>query len=240
LRNYTLGPPLESYGPNVRITVILVVVGLLFCVPVFAVARELRDPILWAVFYVLAALFAGLAAAHLNFRVWLHETGVSFQGIVANGEMRWREIERYYFGSYEIHATHIPLGTFYRLKLVGIHGQKVSLGERIQRADDLAKRVAHFTLEPMLQKAVRDFENGAQIRFGAISVSRSAGVTVRKWFVDRELQWKEIEGYDITDAYFTFHRFGKRLGLKIASERLANVPVLKALLDGVMGQVWQR
>jgi hypothetical protein len=61
----------------------------------------------------LSAGFAVLALRHLLSRVWLHETGISFQGIFGYGEMRWQEVERLYFGSYEIHAHYIPLGTFY-------------------------------------------------------------------------------------------------------------------------------
>jgi hypothetical protein len=94
--------------------------------------------------------------------------------------MQWLDMERIYFGAYEIHAHYIPLGTFYRLKLVSTHGQKVSLGERIRGADDLAKEIAKFTLKPMMRRAMQSFENAQEIDFGAILVSRANGVTVCK------------------------------------------------------------
>src|SRR6266851_4427998 len=137
LRNYTLGPPFETYGPNVRVIAILLVLALLFCWLAFAVARDLRDPTAWFVFYALTAAFAGIVCWHLVSRVWL------------------QELERFYFGSYEIHAQHIPLGTFYRLKLITTHGQKVSLGERVRHADELAERIAKFSFEPLMQKALQ-------------------------------------------------------------------------------------
>src|SRR5260370_17355181 len=55
LRNYTLGPPLETYGPNVRVIAILLVLALLFCWLSFAVAIDLRDPTPCFLFYPFTA-----------------------------------------------------------------------------------------------------------------------------------------------------------------------------------------
>lgn len=240
LRNYTLGPPFETYGPNVRVIAILLVLALLFCWLAFAVARDLRDPTAWFVFYALTAAFAGIVWWHLVSRVWLHELGISYRGILGYGEIRWLELERFYFGSYEIHAQHIPLGTFYRLKLITTHGQKVSLGERVRHADELAERIAKFSFEPLMQKALQAFNSGGVVDFGAILVSRSDGVTIVKLLSDTKIPWQEIEGYDTLSSHVSFHRFHKRFACRVASERVANLTVLRALLDGVMYHVWQR
>jgi hypothetical protein len=176
----------------------------------------------------------------LSSRVWLHETGISYRGILGHGEMPWLDMDRLYFGSYEIHAHYIPLGTFYRLKIVSTHGQKISLGERVRGGDELAEEIARFTLRPMMQRAMQSFENGQELDFGAIGVSRAEGVSVRKWYADKKISWQEIEGYDHTDAYFKFHRFKKYFAVSVPSGRVANAHVLHALLDGVMHQVWQR
>jgi hypothetical protein len=240
LQNYTLGPPLQTYGPNIKVTAILAVVGLLLCLLVFAVALEVRDTTAWTIFYILAALYGGTILRQLSSRVWLHETGISWRGIRGQGEMRWLELDRMYFGSYEIHAHYIPLGTFHRLKLISTQGQKVSLGERIRGGDDLAKEIAKFTLRPLLQRATQSFENGQEADFGAVSVSLSEGVTVRKWYADKKIPWQEIEGYERNDVYFKIHRFKKHFAVSVSSEQIANVHVLRALLDGVMHHVWQR
>ena len=89
MENYTLGPPLKSYGPNIKVTAILVVVGLLLCLLVFAVAMEIKDATAWTIFYLLAVLYGGTVLRQLSSRVWLHETGVSWRGILGQGEMRW-------------------------------------------------------------------------------------------------------------------------------------------------------
>jgi len=240
LQNYTLGPPLQTYGPNIKVTVILCVVGVLLCLLILAVAVEVKDLTAWTIFYLVAALFGGVVLRQLSSRAWLHETGITWRGIRGPGEMRWRDLERMYFGSYEIHAHYIPLGTFHRLKLVCTQGQKVSLGERIGGADDLAREIAKFTLKPLLEKALQSFDNGQEVQFGKIIVSRNEGVTVRTWYDDKTIPWQEIESYERNDAYFKIHRIKKRFAVSVSSEKIANVHVLHALLDGVMGQVWQQ
>jgi hypothetical protein len=240
LQNYTLGPPLQTYRPNIKVTAILCVVGLLLCLLVFAVAIGLKDLTAWTTAYLLAALYGGVILRQLRSRAWLHETGISWRGIRDQGEMRWRDLDRIYCGSYEIHAHYIPLGTFHRLKLVRTQGQKVSLGERIGGADDLAKEIAKFTLKPLLQKAMQSFESGQEVDFGKIIVSRKEGLTVRTWYDDKKIPWQEIEGYERNDAYFKIHQFKKHFAVSVLSEKIANAHVLHALLDRVMHQVWQR
>jgi hypothetical protein len=240
LQNYTRGLPLQTYGPNIKVTVILCIVGLLLCLLIFAVAIEVKDLTAWTIFYLAAALYGGGVMRQLSSRVWLHETGISWRGIRGQGEMRWRDVERVYCGSYEIHAHYIPLGTFHRLKLVSAQGQKVSLGERIGGADDLAKEIAKFTLKVLLEKAMQNFENGQEVDFGKIIVSRNEGVTVRTWYDDKKIPWQEIEGYERNGAYFKIRRFKKHFAVSVSSEKIANAHVLHALLDGAMHQVWQR
>jgi hypothetical protein len=215
-------------------------VGLLLCLLILAVAAEVKDLTAWTIFYLAAALFGGAVLRQLSSRVWLYETGISWRGVRGLAEMRWGDLERMYFGSYEIHAHYIPLGTFHRLKLVSTQGQKVSLGERIGGADDLAKEIAKFTLKPLLQKAMQNFENGQGVDFGKIIVSRQEGLVVRTWYDDKKIPWQEIEGYEQNDAYIKIRRFKKHFAVSVSSEKIANAHVLHALLDGVMHQVWQR
>jgi hypothetical protein len=170
----------------------------------------------------------------------VYELGISYRGISGYGEIRWQEVERFYFGAYEIHAHYLPLGTFYRLKMISTQGQKISLGERVRRAEELAEKIGKFTFERLLQKALHEFNGGARVDFGAILVSRAEGVTIIKWYADKKMRWDEIAGYDVTSSYLRFHRLNKRFAWDVSSERVANVPVLRALLDSVMGQVWQR
>lgn len=240
MENYTLGPPLETYGPNPRTVGIIVVIGGMFCGFAYAMAADVQGKTAWAVFFGMTAVFAGLLLHHLLSRVWVHDSGISFRGLFGYGELCWQDVDRIYFYSYEVHAHWIPLGTFYRLKLVSRHGQKVSLGERIRHAEELARTVGKATLERLLQKAVQEFNSEPEVDFGTILVSREGGVTIRKWHGDKRIRWEEIAGYDLTSSHVGFHRFEKRFSVNVGTERVANALVLRALLDGVMRKVWQK
>src|SRR5215472_5886656 len=156
--NYTLEPALETYGPNIKVTGILVAIGGLFCGLAYAVALDALNKTAWAVFVGMTAVFSGLLLHHLRSRVWVHDPGISFRGILGYGEMRWQDVERMFFYSYEVHA----------------HGHKISLGERIRCADELAERIAKATLERLLQKSVEEFQSGAVVDFGSILVDRKS------------------------------------------------------------------
>jgi hypothetical protein len=238
LRNPAFGPVVETYGPNIRVVTIVFFLGLFFCTAALLFALDLRDRAAWIVFYTLSALFLFLLSRHLLSKAWLHELGISYRGMLGYGELRWLDIASLYFGPYELRAQHIPLGTFYRLKLVSTHGQRISLGQRIRSADDLADRIARYTFEPLLQKTIQDFNADAEVDFGRIRVSRPRGVAIDKTFFDKKLHWVEIGGYDFNSAYVTFHQF-KGLSWKVPPERVPNTGVLKALLDRVMHEVWQ-
>jgi hypothetical protein len=59
MRSYTLGPPVETFGPNIRITTVFGAFGLFICTLAFLVAHEIKDSTAWRIFFALAALFAG-------------------------------------------------------------------------------------------------------------------------------------------------------------------------------------
>ncbi|HET8923226.1 MAG TPA: hypothetical protein VFN26_09560 [Candidatus Acidoferrum sp.] len=92
MRNYSLGPPLETFGPNIRVIVIVLVLALLFCGLAFNVARDLQDHTAWRVFYALTAAFAAIVSWYLVSRVWLHELGISYRESLAmarSGGWNW-------------------------------------------------------------------------------------------------------------------------------------------------------
>jgi hypothetical protein len=241
MRNYTLGPPIETYGPNIRIAAILAAAGGFICLLAFSVAHEIKDTTAWAIFLGLSILLSGGLLWQLSYRAAVHETGVSCQNFFFSKEMRWYEVERFYFGCHEVHAHFIPLGSFYSLKLRNVHGQSLSLSNRIRHAEDFAHLVARFTLKPLLEKALQSFQSGNVISFGAITVAPSVGVTLKKLFFDKTLKWQDIEAYEVNSSCFKFQSRQKLFSSwTILSEKIANPHVLKALLDSVMQNVWAR
>jgi hypothetical protein len=233
MRHHTLGPAIRSFGPNIKITLVLIGLGAFFSWFFFVAAREFQDGIVWAVDYFVGAAFGLLLVRHLAFRLWVHESGISYRGILGHGEIRWRDLDRIYFGSYDINVHYLPLGTFYRLRLIAKHGEKLSIGERLHGAGDLAELIHSYTLPEMLRKATHEFANGQVLDFGAVRLSRRGGVVYRKWFAWREIRWKDLESYGTTDSHFRVQDFKKWFGRNISAEKVANIHVLEAMLDDI-------
>ncbi len=79
MRDYTLGVPLETYGPNIRAIGIIVVTGGMFCGLAYAVAADVQGKTVWDVFFGMTAVFVGLLLHHLLSRVWVHDWGFLFE-----------------------------------------------------------------------------------------------------------------------------------------------------------------
>jgi len=231
MKHQTLGPSFQSFGPNFRIAIVVSGVGVLFSWLAYVTALEMRGAVAWMIFYFLAVGFGLLIARHLVFRVWVHETGISYRGLLGYEELPWRELERVYFGSYDINVHHIPLGTFYRLRLITKRGKKLSIGERLHAADDLMELIKSYTLKEMLRQAMHEFWAGVAVDFGAVRVHRVDGLKVRKWFQWVTIRWEELADYNISSDRTGFGRWNKRFVLRINSERIANIHVLESLLD---------
>jgi hypothetical protein len=197
--------------------------------PLLNSAAGLAGPfsILWRL--VLVCLLCGncsFACGYAN-RVFLIE---AFSGAQ---EIHWRDIDRIYFGSYEIHVHYIALGTFYRLRLVTKQGTKLSLGERLHSADVLAGQIQGYTLPEMLRKALSEFESGVELDFGKIRISRKKGVRYERWFAWHEIRWEDLTLYGVSDSHVNLGGAKRIFQVNIAAEKIANIHVLEALLDRV-------
>jgi len=228
-----LGASYHSFGPNFRMTLALVGAGGLFCWLAYEAAVEFHERIAWIVFYVLSVGFGLLAALHLSFRVWVHEGGLVCRGLFVRNTIPWREISRIYFASYDIHAHYVALGTFYRLRLTTKHGKNLSIGERLHGAKDLSELIQSYTLAEMLQKAKHEFENGAELDFERIRISRKAGVKYHKWFRWHEIRWQDLTAYGVSDSHVNLSGARKLFKVNIPAEKVANTHVLKEILDQV-------
>lgn len=233
MNHRTLGPSYQSFGPNFRITLALVGIGGLFCWLAYEAAVEFHERIAWIVFYVLSVGFGLLAALHLSFRVWVHEGGLVYRGLFGGNAIPWREISRIYFASYDIHAHYVALGTFYRLRLITKRGKNFSIGERLHGAKDLGELIQSHTLVEMLQKAKHEFENGAELDFERIRISRKAGLKYYKWFRWHEIRWQDLREYKVSDSHVNLRVAKNLFKVNIPAEKIANLHVLEHLLDGV-------
>jgi hypothetical protein len=98
-----LGPVLDTYKTNVRMTLIVIALAFIFCTPLWFASQETKSPVARLIFLAVLAFFALLIAERLTARAYLHDNGVSYTSILSHKEIRWVEVERLYYGA---KATH--------------------------------------------------------------------------------------------------------------------------------------
>ena len=228
-----LGPVLDTYKTNVRMTLIVIVLAFLFCTPLWFAYQETKSPVARLIFLAALAFFALLITVRLTARAYLHDNGVSYASIFTHKEIRWVEVERLYYGAHQVSAHVIPLGTFYQLKLLDQNGQKLSLGDRVGRIAQLAEKIAQYTYEPLLQKATHNFNRGEELDFGLVRVSRSAGLKVKRWSSYTTIPWADLAAYKLDAGNFYLWRVGQKHTSGIPTERIPNAWVLLGLLNAV-------
>src|SRR5436305_13187224 len=85
----------QKFGPEWRMTAMIVVVGGGFALLWLALARELKnEPVPWLVFAVWSAIFIALLLWQVWFRVWVYERGLWWGGLLSDGESRGGGIEQ--------------------------------------------------------------------------------------------------------------------------------------------------
>lgn len=233
MKHHLLGSVVRSFGPNIRIGLVLIFLSGIFSWISFLVANEFHGTIAWFFFCFIVVSSVLLIIRHVVFRVWVHESGIVYREIYGRGEIYWRDLEKIHTGASEIHAYHFSLGTFYQLKLKTRKGEKLSIGERLHGTDDLTELVQSYTLPEMVRKAIHQFENNVQLDFERIRLHRRRGVQYRKWFAWHEIRWEDLTVYGVSDTHVNLGGARKLFEVNIASEKVANVHVLEEILDQV-------
>lgn len=225
-----LGPPLDTFKPNkVPLVVVVLValpIGFLLTIP----TAERGARIFWAsVLAVLVLLFVWL----LSLRVSLHQEGISYHSLLGEKEMRWDELEKFYYTAAKHSVNFIPIGTYYWFKLIDVHGRKLSFGNRIEHPSELGAKLIEHTTGSLLPKAADWYNNGVELDFGPLRISRPGGVKRKKWVGFKEIPWDQVASYAINEGRFYIWQVGEK---RTSGYRLGKVPnafVLLALLDEI-------
>jgi hypothetical protein len=226
------GPVIDTYKTNIRMTAFAVVLAIIFCTPLWFATQELDNRTARVVFLGVLAFFLLFIAERLTARAYIHDDGISYRSILGQKEIRWLEVERLYYGAHRVSVEFIPLGTFYQLKLVDLNGQKLSLGDRFGRTAQLAEKISQYTYEPLLRKAISDFNSGEELGFGLVRVSRS-GLKIKRWSGLSTINWADLASYKLDAGNFYIWRAGEKHANGLPTERIPNAWVLVGLLNAV-------
>ena len=139
-----LGAETSRFGPNKATLIVVGVIGLsLF----FLFEKsEMNAPA-----YTMLSIFGLLFAWVSSVRVSLHEDGIFYRSFLGLKEMRWDEVERFYYSATKRSINFIPVGTYYWFKLIDAKGQKLTF-DYVERLKDMGAQLVEYTYEPLLQK----------------------------------------------------------------------------------------
>lgn len=165
---------------------ILVFFGLLLAVPIAIWARDL--------FLILGSIgLLFVAAGAWTLWSWRrerrHAAQANADGVIVdqNGKRftaKWDDLREVYQQIVDVHRNGRYTHTVYRFTLVHRDGAKVHLDERLGGVADLGKFIQQEVTTRRLPEAIRHFEQGAPLKFGALTISRdgiSNGKVILPW-----------------------------------------------------------
>lgn len=187
--------------------------------------------------WVVALVSVGLAAWFFywvsSIRVSLHAEGISYESCLGTKQMRWDEVEKFYYSATRQSVNFIPVGTYYSLKLVGKDGKKVSFGDSISRPEELGNRLIELTGKPLYDRLVDLYNSGAELDFGPIKLQRENGFRLKRLFRWQKLPLNEVTDYRIESGQFYIFKTGQKYTAGFPIAGVPNAFVLLALLDAI-------
>jgi hypothetical protein len=168
-----------------------------------------------------------------SIQVTLHSDGLSYRSLFGEKEMRWDEVERFYFGAVKERVNFIPVGTYYHFKFVDAEGKKLRLGNRVEYAGKLGQKLVEHSYPALFKKVADEFNSGQEVDFGAIRVSRASGLKVKKLFGYKEIPWNQVFSYAIQDGRFCIWRMGEKRTRGTSLLEVPNAFVLQGLLNSI-------
>jgi hypothetical protein len=194
-------------------------------------AVGLRVSILLAI----AAIFAIAAVWIACQRVIVDSQEIASRGIFGEKRMRWDQIREFYYfeGKFLFFVLPIPLPVAflrpYWFVLVDSVGQKLRCGPGLSRRELLASELIERSRPHLLQSAIELFDNGVEVSFGPIAISRQYGIRTKKDLREREFPLSELYSHGFEEGHFYLWRVGEeKTGIPI--EKIPNVFALDDFL----------
>jgi hypothetical protein len=234
------GTPVATHGPR-RIDVVvfaLLAVGA-FWLAWLALRQEGPDktagPYEAAICLAVGVSLAALALWNSRRRVVLYPEGLSYSNLFGEKQIRWDDLDRFYYQATKQSINFIPVGTSYWLRLIDSQGQKIRFGSGLTKTAALASKLLELTQGPLLKRIATQFDNGVDVDFGPIRVNRQGGIVIRNsWGRLIRIPWNEVRSYAIQSGHFYIWRVGKKLPISRAIAKVPNAFALLGLLNIIL------
>lgn len=232
-----LGPELETFRGNKIVMALVAILGLGAAALVYAAFTSLEKaiPDIAVKIFTLAllALMVFFFLSLRSLRVSLHNDGISYRSLISEKEMRWEAVERFYYEAIKRSINFIPVGTYYLYRLVDAEGKKIRVGNRIEHPAQLGQKLIELTYPALYRKIADRYNNGEDLDFGAIRVSRAGGIEVKKLFGYKGIPWDQVSSYAIQQGNFYIWRTGEKRTTGWGLHHVPNAFVLLGLLNSI-------
>lgn len=169
----------------------------------------------------------------LTCRVTLDQLGITYRSVMGEMQMRWVDVEKMYYQATKESVNLIPVGTYYRYKLVDCNGRKIKFGSRIGHGAKLAELLVKMTYPHVFDRCAARYNAGSEVDLGDIRLSRQNGIRVKRLLGWKHIPLSEVAEYRIDRGHFYIFRMGERRTSGPAIWNVPNAFVLVALLDSI-------
>jgi hypothetical protein len=232
-----LGPELETYRGNKIVVTLVVILGLGAAALVYAaftsLGKETPDIVIKIFTLALLALMVFFFLTLKSLRVSLHNDGISYRSLSADKEMRWEAVERFYYEALKRSINFIPVWTYYLYRLIDGEGRKIRFGNRVEHPAQLGQKLIELTYPALYRKIADRYNNGEELDFGAIRVSKTGGIKVKKLFGYKEIAWDQVSSFAIQQGNFYIWRTGEKRTTGWGLRHVPNAFVLLGLLNSI-------
>jgi len=108
--------------------------------------------------------------------------GVRYDRITGHSEMRWDEVETFYYQATRFRAYLVPVMTIYSFRLEDRSGNKMKFGEGLWNGKQLAEIMIRQTTPVISKRLTQRLEMGEKLTLGSIEISRSDGIRAKAAF----------------------------------------------------------
>ena len=236
-----LSPAMETYCGNRRS---MFTMAFLFILSIAGIYGTMIFKPPYAQFY-----YAGLAIAIgvfgynlywlITLRVGLHPDGISLNSFRGLTEMRWDNVDRFYYSSIKQYVNGIPTGTYYTYKPIDRQGTTISLGHAVENPEPFGRKLIQFTQKPLVSRAIGEYNSGVEVSFGPVKISRTGGVSIKTLIVRKQMPIDQVGSYGMDRGKLYILRKGESRRWFAGTEirTIPNVFALMALLDAIFQPV---
>jgi hypothetical protein len=230
-----MGPELETYKGNkfTMVAMLVLAAGVFFIGHLIATSSVSNGVRVFLLLLTVGLIFLFFWVKSV--RVTLHSDGITYHTLLGTKEMRWDDLERFEYGAIKQSVNFIPVGTYHHFKFIDASGKKMRFGNRVEQPGKLVSKVVELSYPALYRKVVDRFNNDEEVDFGAIRVTRTGGIKVKKFFGGyKEIPWADVSSYAIQSGYFYIWATGVK---RTRGPRLRQVPnafVLLGLMNAVL------